>query len=76
MKTTLNIPEPVMERLRTEARRQGVPMSELVEVALRRMLDQAAEPPAAPAALPRWDSGGYAVDVADRDALYHVMDGA
>lgn len=49
-------------------------MSELVETALRRLLatsppDGAPLPP-----LPAFDSGGALVDVADRDALYRVMD--
>lgn len=77
MKTTLNIDDTVMRRLREEAARQGRTMSELVEAGLRRIL---AEPePEAGAAplppLPRWKSGGATVDVADRDALYEVMEG-
>ncbi len=35
MKTTLNIDDSVMERLKREAARQGRTMSELVESALR-----------------------------------------
>lgn len=75
MKTTLNIDDTVMQRLREEAARQGRTMSELVEAGLRRVL---AEPdPAAteaPAPLPRWRSGGARVDVANRDALHELMD--
>lgn len=74
MKTTLNIDDSVMQRLREEAARQGRTMSELVEAGLRRVLDepgqdidQAREP------LPQWHSGGAFVDVADRDALYERM---
>jgi plasmid stability protein len=76
MKTTLNIDDSVMKRLREEAARQGRTMSELVEAGLRRILS---EPPPAEEAplpeLPRWHSGGARVDVADRDALFEVMEG-
>jgi len=76
VKTTLVIPDPVMDRLRAEARRQRVTMSALVEVALRRLLDASPETPGRVPPLPRWDSGGHLVDVADRDALQQVLDGA
>ena len=74
MKTTLIIDDSVMERLKAAAARQRRTMSELVEVALRRFLDER-EPPAQLPELPSFDGGGTVVDVADRDALYHVMEG-
>jgi hypothetical protein len=49
-------------------------MSELVETALRKMLQQRREREALPP-LPSFDSGGALVDVADRDALYRAMEG-
>jgi len=74
MKTTLNIDDSVMQRLREEAARRGRTMSELVEAGLRRVLDepeqdvdQVREP------LPQWQSGGAFVDVANRDALDERM---
>lgn len=76
MKTTLNIDDTVMARLRREATRQNKTMSELVEAALRLLFHPARHskkkklPP-----LPTFRSGGYLVDVADRDALYDVMEG-
>lgn len=74
MKTTLNIDDSVMARLRQEAARSGRTMSELVETALRNLLhsrrDRAPLPP-----LPAFDSGGALVDIADRDALYRAMEG-
>lgn len=76
MKTTLNIDETVMQRLREEAARQGRTMSELVEAGLRRILSEpgpGAEEPLPE--LPRWKSGGARVDVADREALYETMEG-
>jgi hypothetical protein len=72
MKTTLNIDDHVMQLLRQEAERSGRTMSELVETALRRLLQRrTAGPELAP--LPTFDSGGALVDIADRDALYRVM---
>lgn len=72
MKTTLNISYVTMSRLKQEAARQGRTMSELVETALRMLLEspprQAPLPP-----LPRFRSGGARVDVANRVALYQVM---
>lgn len=74
MKTTLNIDDSVMARLRQEAARTGRTMSELVEMALRQLLQQRRSRGALPE-LPRFDSGGALVDVADREALYRVMEG-
>jgi plasmid stability protein len=74
MKTTLVIDDGVMRRLREEAARRGRTMSELVEAALRRMLE-AGEPPTDLPPLPAWDSGGAVVDIADREALYQAMEG-
>lgn len=74
MKTTLVIDDGIMQRLRVEAARQGRTISELVEAALRRMLDARTETVALPP-MPTWESGGAMVDVADRDALYQAMEG-
>jgi len=74
MKTTLNIDDGVMKRLKREAARQGTTMSALVETALRRLLEARREPDALEP-LPRFDSGGALVDVADREGLYRVMGG-
>ena len=74
MKTTLNIDDSVMQRLREEAARQGRTMSELVEAGLRLLLDHSRQEVNQLAeALPQWESGGARVDVADRDALYEQM---
>lgn len=75
MKTTLNIDDQVMQRLREEAARQGRTMSELVEAGLRRLLDEFEEAPhRVHEPLPRWQSGGALVDVSDREALYDRID--
>lgn len=73
MKTTLNIDETVMERLRREAARQGRTMSELVESALRLFLRQPRTKADALPALPSFRSGGHLVDIADREALFDAM---
>lgn len=74
MKTTLNIDDSVMERLRRESARQGRTMSELVESALRLLFQMRRQRPELPP-LPSFASGGTLVDLADRQALYEAMEG-
>lgn len=74
MKTTLTIDDTVMARLKREAARSGRTMSELVEMALRRLLQT--KPDAAKLQpLPSFKSGGALADVTDREALYRAMEG-
>lgn len=68
MKTTLEIPEPLMRELKERAAREGVTMSSLVEGALRQLLGGASRPTVLPP-LPAWRSGGFTVDV-DRRASW------
>lgn len=75
MKTTLNIDDAVMKRLKEEAARTGRTMSELVEAGIRLILQGRPEAPPDLPDLPTWESGGALVDVADRDALHDVMEG-
>jgi len=74
MKTTLNIDDSVMARLKREAARRGCTMSELVESALRLLLT-AKETTCPIPFLPVFKSGGPLVDIADREALYQAMEG-
>jgi hypothetical protein len=74
MKTTLHIDDRVMRRLKAEAARQRRTISELVESALRLLLERRPRARALPR-LPRFDGGGAFVDIADRDALYRAMEG-
>jgi metal-responsive CopG/Arc/MetJ family transcriptional regulator len=74
MKTTLNIDDTLLIELKREAARQGRTMSELVETAMRLLL-RSQRKLGRMHALPRFRSGGTLVDVADRDALYHAMEG-
>ena len=77
MKTTLNIDDGVMRQLKAAAAQRQTTMSALVEAAIRRIL---AEPlqgdvhSQSRARLPTWRSGGFRVDIADRDALYRALE--
>lgn len=73
MKTTLNIDDTVMDRLRAESARTGRTMGELVETALRLLLEK--RRPAAPELPPIRTRGAGAprVDVDDRNALFDIM---
>lgn len=72
MKTTLNIDDTVMVRLKQEAARRGVTMSWLVESALRSLLDKPATTKELPP-LPTFSMGRLLVDIANRDALFDLM---
>ena len=76
MKTTLNIDDTVMRRLKEEAARRQTTMSALVEAGLRLILDADTGPERAQELppLPTWNLGKELVDIADRDALYAVFD--
>lgn len=73
-KTTLNLEASVLRSLRQEAVCRRCTMSELVEAALRLLLAPRERPARLPP-LPSFRSGGTLVDVADRDALYAVIEG-
>jgi plasmid stability protein len=72
MKTTLNIDDAVMTKLKREAARQGRTMSEMVETALRLMLHEKKKRVPLPR-LPTFSSS-MLVDISDRDALYRAME--
>lgn len=75
MKTTLNIDDQIMVRLKREAARQNKTMSELVESALRMLLKQKRDNDNPLPELPSFDGGRASVDINDREALYQVMEG-
>lgn len=74
MKTTLIIDDGVFRRLKREAAAQGRTISSIVEAALRQFLIRRRTAAPLPA-LPVFNSGGARVDIADREALYHAMEG-
>lgn len=72
MKTTLVIEDGVMRKLKARAAQEGRTMSELVETALRRMLEEQPEVRDLPP-LPIMKAREL-VDISDRDALYRAME--
>ncbi|MDX2141975.1 MAG: type II toxin-antitoxin system VapB family antitoxin [Rhodospirillaceae bacterium] len=73
MKTTLNIDDTVMAKVKREAAKRGMTMGELVETALRTFLNaKPSNDPLPP--LPSYSMGPMLVDIADRDALYDAME--
>jgi len=76
-KTTINIEDEVMERLKAEAARRKTTMGALVEAGIRRILAEGqALPPVASdlPPLPLANLGEPLVDIADREALHEVLD--
>lgn len=74
MKTTLSLDESVMRRLKEQAAREGRTMSELVDEALRTLLDGRRSKPKRLRPLPRHDMGRELVDVTDRRAVLRILD--
>ena len=74
MKTTLNIDDQLMAKVKQEAARQGRTMSEFIESALRVAL-QATRKQQRNMALPTFRGGVFRVNVADNDALHDFMEG-
>jgi hypothetical protein len=72
-KTTLNIDEHLMTRVKQEAVRQGRTMSEFIESALRLALQTRAKP-ARLTPLPTFRGGQFRANVADRDSLLDFME--
>ena len=74
MKTTLTISDVTMREIKREAARRQQTMSELVEAALRAIVEPEQRYVELPP-LPAFRGGGLRVNVANRDALYNVMEG-
>lgn len=73
MKTTLEIDEGVMRRLKQRAAQEGKTMSELVESALRTLLE--VRPVATPLPpLPTFHSGGFLVNIDSRAEYLDALD--
>ena len=73
MKTTLTIDDTVMAKVKREALRRGTTMGALIETALRTYLKaKPSNDPLPP--LPTFNMGKPKVDIADRNALYDLMD--
>ena len=74
MKTTLVLDDALVERVRQRAKERGVSMSSIVEEAIFRMLTEQATADHPPLDLPSFNSGGYLVDITDRNAMYDALD--
>ena len=72
-KTTLNIPDPLFRALKRRAVSRGETMSNLVAEYIRRGLEQKPGRETLPP-LPAYDGGPFLVDVANRDALFDLLD--
>jgi len=73
MKIYLDIDGEILIRLKRETTRQGQTMSDLVGTALG-LFFQTQEPPQPLPPLPSFHSGGYLVDIADREVLRKEME--
>ncbi len=75
MKTTMNLDGELLREAKKRAAEQGITLTRLFEEALRDKLTE--ESPSEPYvfAFPTVDGGPPMVDVADRDALYDLLDG-
>lgn len=78
MKATLEIDKVLMERLHEEALRRKTTVAALVEAGLKQFLDERGKPQTHDKDplphLPKWRSGGFLVDISNRDELYRVWD--
>ena len=77
MKTTLNLNDELLREAKKKAAEEGTTLTHVVEQGLRAVLDDE-DPPAEPYvfSFPTVDGGGPPmVDVADREALYDLMEG-
>jgi hypothetical protein len=74
MKTTLIIPDPVFRDLKRRAAERNETMSALVTEYLVRGLNETSKPKH-PFRFPTFSAGPPKVDVADREALYDLLDG-
>lgn len=74
MKTTLIIPDPVFHDLKRQAAKRGTTMSELATELLHKGLSGRSKPVRLPP-LPSFKMGWPPkVNIADRDALYDLLD--
>lgn len=73
VKTTPSLDASLVALLKREAGRQGKTTSEIVESALRLLLQPRPHPPELPP-VPTFD-GHALVDIADREGLYKAMEG-
>lgn len=76
MRTTLNLDDELMRRVRRRAAESGRTITEIMDAAVRELLEREAKPPASHRL--RWvtvrGKTQPAVDLTDRDALFRRME--
>lgn len=77
MRTTMNLPDGLIEQVKARAKASGRTTTSVVEEALRLLLAQATTPaPRRP--MPTYgtpDANGMLIDILDKDALWEALDG-
>jgi hypothetical protein len=73
-RTTMALDERLIERIREKARREGKPFQDCANELLRLGLEASAQSTTPPPPLPTFSLGEALVDIADREALYQVLD--
>lgn len=73
MRTSMNLPDSLLEAARERAAQEGRSVTSLMEEALRSLLEAPATPPHPPK-LPTWSGGRLLVDLEDKDALWEILD--
>jgi plasmid stability protein len=75
MRTTMNLPDSLLERARRRAEVEGRSVTSLMEEALRDLLSRpTARPQVEPLPTDGIPDGRFLVDIDDRDALWAVLD--
>ena len=78
MNNTLEFDDEMMERLHGEARRRKTTVAALVDAGLKHVLDECGGTPlscdGSRPSIPTRLSGGFLVDISNRDELYRVFD--
>jgi plasmid stability protein len=77
MRTTINLPDGLAEAARERAAAEGRTFTSIVEEGLRTVLARDAESTPDELPLPEFgiEGGGFKIDLADRDAVWHALGG-
>jgi hypothetical protein len=76
MRTAMNLPDSLMERVRRKADREGRTVTSLMEEALRDLVNKDRDTLPEVTPLPTWSAPGQRmqIDIDDKDALWEVLD--
>ncbi len=73
MRTSMNLPDSLLQAARERAAAEGRTVTSLMEEALRRLLEEQ-RTPELPPSLPTWKGGRLLIDLEDKDALWEILD--